>query len=100
MTPNEAPTYDKPEFNGGVNPNDAPVVEIPEFNGGVTPNEAPVVEIPTTTPNEVSVVETPATTANARQLPNTGESGNSLVSGAIGTIIGLLGLGLARKREN
>ena len=100
VTPNEAPTYDKPEFNGGVNPNDAPVVEIPEFNGGVTPNEAPVVEIPTTTLNEVSVVETPATTANARQLPNTGESGNSLVSGAIGTIIGLLGLGLARKRED
>ena len=100
VTPNDAPTYDKPEFNGGVNPNDAPVVEIPEFNGGVTPNEAPVVEIPTTTSNEVSVVETPATTANARQLPNTGESGNSLVSGAIGTIIGLLGLGLARKREN
>ena len=100
VTPNDAPTYDKPEFNGGVNPNDAPVVEIPEFNGGVTPNEAPVVEIPTTTPNEVSVVETPATTANARQLPNTGESGNSLVSGAIGTIIGLLGLGLARKRED
>ena len=100
VTPNEAHTYDKPEFNGGVNPNDAPVVEIPEFNGGVTPNEAPVVEIPTTTPNEVSVVETPATTANARQLPNTGESGNSLVSGAIGTIIGLLGLGLARKRED
>ena len=100
VTPNEAPTYDKPEFNGGVNPNDAPVVEIPEFNGGVTPNEAPVVEIPTTTPNEVSVVETPATTANARQLPNTGESGNSLVSVAIGTIIGLLGLGLARKRED
>ena len=100
VTPNEAPTYDEPEFNGGVNPNDAPVVEIPEFNGGVTPNEAPVVEIPTTTPNEVSVVETPATTANARQLPNTGESGNSLVSVAIGTIIGLLGLGLARKRED
>ena len=100
VTPNEAPTYDKPEFNGGVNPNDAPVVEIPEFNGGVTPNEAPVVEIPTITPNEVSVVETPATTANAKQLPNTGESGNSLVSGAIGTIIGLLGLGLARKRED
>ena len=100
VTPNEAPTYDKPEFNGGVNPNDAPVVEIPEFNGGVTPNEAPVVEIPTTTLNEVSVVETPATTANARQLPNTGESGNSLVSGAIGTIIGLIGLGLARKRED
>ena len=98
--PIENLTIEPEEFNGGVNPNDAPVVEIPEFNGGVTPNEAPVVEIPTTTPNEVSVVETPATTANARQLPNTGESGNSLVSGAIGTIIGLLGLGLARKRED
>ena len=102
------PTYDKPEFNGGVNPNDAPVVEIPEFNGGVNPNDAPVVEIPefnggvtpTTIQNETLVVETSATTANAKQLPNTGESGNSLVSGAIGTIIGLLGLGSARKRED
>ena len=98
--PIENLTIEPEEFNGGVNPNDAPVVEIPEFNGGATPNEAPVVEIPTITPNEVSVVETPATTANAKQLPNTGESGNSLVSGAIGTIIGLLGLGLARKRED
>ena len=39
-------------------------------------------------------------TANAKQLPNTGESSNGLISGAIGTIIGLLGLGLARKRED
>ena len=69
-----------------MTPNEAPVVEIPEFNGGVTTNEAPV--------------ETSATTANAKQLPNTGESSNGLISGTIGTIIGLLGLGLARKRED
>ena len=99
VTPNDAPVHELPEFNGGVTPNDAPVVEIPEFNGGVTPNDAPVVEIPTTTTNETPV-EAPAMTANAKQLPNTGESSNGLISGTIGTIIGLLGLGLARKRED
>ena len=124
VTPNEAPVHELPEFNGGVTPNEAPVVEIPEFNGGVTPNEAPVHELPEfnggVTPNEAPVhelpefnggvtpndapneipVEAPITTANAKQLPNTGESSNGIISGTIGTIIGLLGLGLARKRED
>ena len=36
--PNEAPSYELPEFNGGVNPNEAPIHELPEFNGGVNPN--------------------------------------------------------------
>jgi len=40
--PNDAPKYEKPEFEGGVVPNDPPVVEIPEWNGGTVPNEAPI----------------------------------------------------------
>ena len=60
--PNEAPVYDKPEWNGGTVPNEAPVHEKPEFNGGipgipevhekpefdggVVPLDPPVVEIP------------------------------------------------------
>ena len=95
VTPNEAPVHELPEFNGGVNPNEAPTYDKPEFNGGVTPNEASSV-----TPDETPSVETSTTPTSVKQLPNTGESGNGLVSGAIGTIIGLLGLGLARKRED
>lgn len=44
--PNDAPKYEKPEFEGGVVPNDPPVVEIPEWNGGTVPNEAPVHDKP------------------------------------------------------
>lgn len=58
--PNEAPKYEKPEFQGGIPgipevrelpeytepigtvPNDAPVLDKPEWNGGTVPNEAPV----------------------------------------------------------
>lgn len=46
--PNDAPKYEKPEFQGGVVPNDSPVVEIPEYNEpiGTVPNEAPVHDKP------------------------------------------------------
>lgn len=63
--PNDAPVYDKPEWNGGTVPNDAPVYDKPEidlkdvplippapvhykseFNGGVIPNDAPIVDKP------------------------------------------------------
>ena len=61
--PNEAPSYELPEFNGGVNPNEAPSVEIPEFNGGVNPNEAPSVDVPEfeggVNPNEAPSVDVP-----------------------------------------
>ena len=58
--PNEAPKYEKPEFEGGIPgipevrelpeynepigtvPNEAPVLDKPEWNGGTVPNEAPV----------------------------------------------------------
>lgn len=63
--PNDAPKYEKPEFEGGVVPNDAPVydkpsidindiplmppapvVEIPEWHGGTTPFDAPSIDKP------------------------------------------------------
>lgn len=58
--PNDAPKYEKPEFEGGIPgipevrelpeynepigtvPNDAPVLDKPEWAGGTVPNEAPV----------------------------------------------------------
>ena len=42
--PNDAPKYEKPEFEGGVVPIDPPVVEIPEYTEpiGTVPNEAPI----------------------------------------------------------
>lgn len=44
--PNDAPVYDKPEWNGSTVPFDAPVHYKPEFNGGVIPNDAPIVDKP------------------------------------------------------
>lgn len=60
--PNEAPVYDKPEWNGGTVPNEAPihykpefqgsipgipeVRELPPFEGGVVPNDAPILDLP------------------------------------------------------
>lgn len=62
--PNDAPKYEKPEFEGGIPgipevrefpeytepigtvPNDAPVLDKPEWNGGTVPNEAPKYEKP------------------------------------------------------
>ena len=46
--PNDAPKYEKPEFQGGVVPIDPPVVEIPEYNEpiGTVPNEAPILDLP------------------------------------------------------
>lgn len=60
--PNDAPVYDKPEWNGGTVPNEAPihykpefqggipgipeVRELPPFDGGVIPNDAPILDLP------------------------------------------------------
>nr|UVY31603.1 MAG: cell-wall agglutinin N-terminal ligand-sugar binding [Bacteriophage sp.] len=60
--PNDAPVYDKPEWNGGTVPNEAPVHykpefqggipgipeerELPPFEGGVVPNDAPILDLP------------------------------------------------------
>ena len=43
--PNDAPVYDIPEFNGGVN-GIPEVHEKPEFTGGVNPIEPPVLDAP------------------------------------------------------
>ena len=61
--PNEAPKYEKPEFEGGIPgipevrelpeynepigtvPFDAPVLDKPEWNGGVIPNDAPILDL-------------------------------------------------------
>ena len=81
--PNEAPSVDIPEFNGGVNPNEAPSVEIPEYNGDLTKEE----DKPKDTKNK-----------NEKSLPNTG-----MASGSIMTLLGGLsfagGLGLSRKKK-
>ena len=113
--PNEAPSVDVPEFNGGVNPNEAPIHELPEFNGGVNPNEAPIHELPEfnggVNPNEAPVHDKPEfngdltkeedkskDTKNKKSLPNTG-----MASGSIMTLLGGLsfagGLGLSRKKK-
>ena len=44
--PNEAPVYDKPEWNGGTVPFDAPKYDKPEWNGGVVPFDAPILDKP------------------------------------------------------
>lgn len=44
--PNEAPVHTKPEWNGGTVPFDAPKYDKPEWNGGVIPNDAPIVDKP------------------------------------------------------
>ncbi len=43
--PNEAPKYEKPEFEGGI-PGIPEVRELPEWNGGTVPNEAPKYDKP------------------------------------------------------
>lgn len=61
--PNDAPKYDKPEFEGGVVPLDPPVHVKPEWNGGTIPNEAPVHTKPEwnggVIPNDAPIVDKP-----------------------------------------
>lgn len=80
--PNEAPVYDKPEWNGGTVPNEAPihdkpefqggipgipeVRELPPFEGGVIPNDAPILDLP-----ELEIPEEP--TPEKPQKPSTPE---------------------------
>ena len=44
--PNDAPKYEKPEWNGGVTPPDAPSIDKPEWQGGTVPFDAPVLDKP------------------------------------------------------
>lgn len=79
--PNEAPVYDKPEWNGGTVPNEAPihdkpefqggipgipeVRELPPFEGGVIPNDAPILDLPELEIPEESTPEKPSTPEKA-----------------------------------
>ena len=79
--PNEAPVYDKPEWNGGTVPNEAPVHYKPEFQGGipgipeerelppfegrVIPNDAPVYDKP-----ELHIPEEPEKPATPKEVPS------------------------------
>ena len=82
--PNEAPVYDKPEWNGGTVPNEAPihykpefqggipgipeVRELPPFEGGVIPNDAPILGLPELhIPEEPTKPEKPST---PKEVPN------------------------------
>lgn len=91
--PNEAPVYDKPEWNGGTVPNEAPVHdkpefqggipgipeerELPPFEGGVVPNDAPILDLPELEIPEEPTKPTPGKpvtpTPNKPQKPSTPE---------------------------
>lgn len=43
--PNDAPKYEKPEWNGGI-PGIPEERELPPFEGGVVPNDAPILDLP------------------------------------------------------
>ena len=82
--PNDAPVYDKPEWNGGTVPNEAPVHykpefqggipgipevrELPPFEGGVIPNDAPILDLPEL---EIPVEpEKPVVPNTPKEVPN------------------------------
>ena len=80
--PNEAPVYDKPEWNGGTVPNEAPVHdkpefqggipgipeerELPPFEGGVVPNDAPILDLP-----ELEIPVEPEKPSTPEEAPKT-----------------------------
>lgn len=121
VVPNYAPIHEVPEYNEplGSVPSDAPQFELPEFKGGVVPNDAPILEkpeykIPTVseepTQPVVPVVETPQPQPQpqapqqpfvAKELPNTGTSeSDKLVALSGFGLLGLLGLGLNKRKED
>nr|UWG27007.1 MAG: cell-wall agglutinin N-terminal ligand-sugar binding [Bacteriophage sp.] len=85
--PNEAPVYDKPEWNGGTVPNEAPihdkpefqggipgipeVRELPPFEGGVIPNDAPILDLPELEIPEESTKPTPEKPSTPEKSPKT-----------------------------
>lgn len=84
--PNEAPVYDKPEWNGGTVPNEAPVHdkpefqggipgipevrELPPFEGGVVPNDAPILDLPELHIPEEPTKPTPEKPSTPKNVPN------------------------------
>lgn len=84
--PNEAPVYDKPEWNGGTVPNEAPVHDKPEFQGGipgipeerelppfegeVIPNDAPILDLPELEIPEEPTKPTPEKPSTPKEVPS------------------------------
>lgn len=84
--PNEAPVYDKPEWNGGTVPNEAPVHdkpefqggipgipevrELPPFEGGVIPNDAPILDLPELHIPEEPTKPTPEKPVTPKEAPS------------------------------
>jgi lpxtg cell wall surface protein, collagen binding domain protein len=84
--PNEAPVYDKPEWNGGTVPNEAPIHdkpefqggipgipeerELPPFEGGVVPNDAPVLDLPELKIPEEPTKPTPEKPVTPKKVPS------------------------------
>lgn len=84
--PNEAPVYDKPEWNGGTVPNEAPVHdkpefqggipgipevrELPPFEGGVVPNDAPILDLPELEIPVEPTKPTPEKPVTPKEVPN------------------------------
>ena len=79
--PNDAPVYDKPEWNGGTVPNEAPVHykpefqggipgipevrELPPFEGGVIPNNTPILGLP-----ELEIPVEPEKPSTPKEVPS------------------------------
>lgn len=84
--PNDAPVYDKPEWNGGTVPNEAPihdkpefqggipgipeVRELPPFEGGVIPNDAPILDLPELEIPEEPTKPTPEKPVTPKEAPS------------------------------
>ena len=84
--PNDAPVYDKPEWNGGTVPNEAPihdkpefqggipgipeVRELPPFEGGVIPNDAPILDLPELKIPEEPTKPTPEKPVTPKEVPS------------------------------
>lgn len=62
--PNEAPKYEKPEFEGGI-PGIPEERELPPFEGGVVPNDAPILDLP-----ELHIPEEPEKPSTPKEVPN------------------------------
>lgn len=124
VVPNYAPIHEVPEYTEplGFVPSDAPQFELPEFKGGVVPNDAPILEkpeykIPTVSeePKQpvTPLVETPQTPQLqapqpkapekfvSKELPNTGTSKSDKLVAMSGVgLLGLLGLGFKKRKED
>ena len=63
-TPLDPPTVGIPEYEGGVVPLDPPIVDKPEFEGGVVPLDPPIVEKP-----ELKIPEQPTPAPKPESMP-------------------------------